>query len=94
MEKRTLIVLLSIVLVVFISYNQLLNSGAFILLVLIIVLVLSELFDDLSFGRLISMTRELEKKKTEKEELERKNEQLLNQILKISGMQNKSHEKE
>jgi hypothetical protein len=94
---RTLIVFLCIGLAILIAYNVFwiepkgeLNSGIFILLGLLIVLVLSESFDNFSVGKLLTISKEAKKKETEKKELERKNEQLLNQILTISNTQHQT----
>ena len=96
---RTLIVFMCIGLVVLIAYNFFcvapkgeLNSGIFTLLAFLIVLVLSESFDNFSIGKLISISKEVKKKESEKKELERKNELLINQILSISNTQNQNQQ--
>jgi hypothetical protein len=97
---RLLIVLLSIGIIVLIAYNVFwiepkgeLNPGVFTLIAFLIVLVLSESFDNFSVGKLITISREVQKKEKENKELERKNDQLLNQVLTISNtqQQNQSH---
>ena len=94
---RTLIVFLCIGLATLITYNVFyiepkgqLDSGIFTLIAFIIVLVLSESFDNFSVGKLITISREVKTTKTENKELERKNQQLINQILTISNTQNQN----
>lgn len=94
---RSLIVILCIGLTVLISYSFFkvepkgeLNSGLLVLLSFLVVLVLSESFDNFSVGKLISISKEVKKKENENKELVRKNEQLINQIISISNTQNQS----
>jgi len=63
------------------------NSSAITLVLILVVLVLSESFDNFSVGKLVSISREAKKKGTEVKELEQKNSSLLNQLLTISNTQ-------
>jgi hypothetical protein len=91
---RALIVILSLMLVGMITFNFYLtepkgeiNSGAITLILILVVLVLSESFDNFSVGKLLSISREAKKKGTEVKELEQKNSSLLNQLLSITNSQ-------
>ncbi|MCX2837808.1 hypothetical protein OQ279_06545 [Salinimicrobium sp. MT39] len=94
---RTLIVFVCIGIGTLIAYNFFksepigeINSGLIILITFLIVLVLSESFDNFSIGRLMTLNRRIEKKERKNIELERKNSELLNQIISITNNQNQS----
>jgi hypothetical protein len=69
------------------------TGGIVTLLCLLLLLVLSESFDNFSVGKLISISREVKKKEKEVEKLEQKNDHLLSQVISISNThsQNQSH---
>lgn len=56
-----------------------------------LVLVLAESFDNFSIGKLVSIKREINKKNEENSNLEKKNQELLKQIFKISNKQKQSN---
>ncbi|MLB03136.1 hypothetical protein D5Q63_20925, partial [Escherichia coli] len=69
---RVLIVLLCILLASMIMFNYFcldprgeINSGVIILLSLLLILILSESFDNFSLGKLISISREVKRKEQE-----------------------------
>lgn len=66
------------------------NSGLISLLSLLLVLILSESFDNFSIGKLISITRESNKKEKEIDKLEKQNSNLLNQLISISNTQSQN----
>jgi len=66
--------------------------GSFILLSMLIILVLAESFDSFSIGKLLSIKREFENKKEENKILERKNSELINQIISLSVNQNQKQQ--
>ncbi|WP_028470508.1 hypothetical protein [Neptunomonas japonica] len=91
---RTLIVLFCLMLVAMVFYNYFcvapkgeINTGIISLISILLVLVLSESFDNFSIGKLISVTREVKKKEGAVKELEQKNTALLNQLITISNSQ-------
>lgn len=63
------------------------RSGIYILLSILLILVLSESFDNFSIGKLISIKRAYDNKKNENEKLEQKNTQLINHIVSITNSQ-------
>lgn len=63
------------------------SAGIVTLLLLLLVLVLSESFDNFSVGKLISINRVIRKKEKEVEKLEKQNSQLLSQLITISSSQ-------
>lgn len=69
------------------------NNGIIILLFLLLILVLAESFDSFSLGKLISVSREAKKKEKEVQTLEKKNSDLLSQLISITSnnTQNQSH---
>lgn len=88
---RVLIVLLCLFLTGLIGYRFFvfpplgdLSPGVLIVLALVVVLVLSESFDSFSIGKLLSLSREVEKKKTEVAEVRRENIELRSQIITIA----------
>lgn len=66
------------------------DSGVLIVLGLIVVLVLSEAFDNFSLGALLSISREVRKKEREVQKLEKQNENLLAQVVSVSATQNQN----
>lgn len=68
------------------------NSGIITLLSVLLVLVLSESFDNFSIGKLVSISREVKKKENEVQKLENDKSELLNQLIKISNTQNQSQQ--
>jgi len=68
------------------------NSGIITLLLILLVLVLSESFDNFSVGKLISISREVKKKDKIVQSLERDKSELLNQLITISSTQNQTQQ--
>ncbi|MFA0217600.1 hypothetical protein AB4437_21315 [Vibrio cyclitrophicus] len=68
------------------------NSGVITLLSLLLVLVLSESFDNFSIGKLVSISREVKKKGQEVQKLEKDKADLLSQLITISNTQNQSQQ--
>ncbi|BBN81470.1 hypothetical protein PA25_14550 [Pseudoalteromonas sp. A25] len=68
------------------------NSGVITLLSLLLVLVLSESFDNFSIGKLASISREVKKKGQEVQKLEKDKADLLSQLITISNTQNQSQQ--
>jgi hypothetical protein len=66
------------------------SGGIIVLLCLLLVLVLSESFDNFSVGKLISVSREAKKREKEVEKLEKQNQHLLSQIISISSSQSQT----
>ena len=96
---RILLVLFCIGLSIMIGFNFFyvqpigeLKYGIFILLAILLILVLAESFDSFSLGKLISIKREYENKKEENIVLERKNSDLINQLISISNNQSQKQE--
>lgn len=94
---RTLIVLLCVGIGVLITYNFFqtdpkgeISAELIVLIALLIVLTLSESFDNFSVGKLISLNRKIEEKQKENVELERKNNELINQLISVSNNQSQS----
>lgn len=67
-----------------------LDSWLILLVLLIIVLMLSEAFDSFSVGKLLSFSREVQKKEQEVAKLEERNAQLLAQLITVSAQQSQS----
>lgn len=91
---RIMIILFCVGLSSMIGYNffvvepvGILKSGIYLLILILLVLVLSESFDNFSIGKLISIKREIETKKTENEKLEQKNSILVNHLISITNTQ-------
>jgi hypothetical protein len=87
---RILIIVFCLGLFVMVFYNFLLvdpkgeiNGGLLTLLSISLILVLAESFDSFSIGKLISISRESKKKETQIQGLEKKNSELINQIISI-----------
>lgn len=94
---RTLIVILSIGIAFLIFYNFFksepkgeIGTGLIILISFLLVLVLAESFDNFSIGKLISLSRKVEIKEKENIKLERKNTELINQLISVTNNQNQS----
>lgn len=68
------------------------NLGVITLLSLLLVLVLSESFDNFSIGKLVSISREVKKKGQEVQKLEKDKADLLSQLITISNTQNQSQQ--
>ncbi|WP_022959702.1 hypothetical protein [Spongiibacter tropicus] len=70
-----------------------LNNGIVFLLFLLLVLVLAESFDNFSLGKLLTISREVRKKEKEVQTLEKKNNDLLSQLISVTSnnTQNQSH---
>lgn len=66
------------------------SSGLITLILFLLVLVLAESFDNFSIGRLITLKRKIEEKKKENVELERRNVQLINQLISVTNNQSQS----
>jgi len=65
-----------------------LKGGILILLGMLLILVLAESFDSFSLGKLISISRAYEAEKVENKSLERRNAELINQLVSFSNSQN------
>ncbi|QWL63693.1 hypothetical protein HQ399_16205 [Aeromonas jandaei] len=96
---RVLIVLFCILLVSMIGFSYFsvepkgqVSSGVITLLLLLLVLVLSESFDNFSIGKLISISREVNKKEKEVEKLEKEKSAILNQLITISSTQHQTQQ--
>ncbi|WP_417589863.1 hypothetical protein [Owenweeksia hongkongensis] len=94
---RTLIVILAIGIAVLICFNFFkaepkgeIGSGLIVLISFLIVLVLAESFDNFSVGKLISLSRKVEKKQQENNQLEKKNTELINQLISVTNNQSQS----
>lgn len=94
---RTLIVFLCIGVGVLITYNFFqtepkgeISSGLITLLSFLLILVLAESFDNFSVGKLFTLNRKVEEKTKENAELERKNAELLNQLISVTNNQSQS----
>lgn len=68
------------------------NSGVITLLLLLLILVLSESFDNFSIGKLVSVSREVKKKEKEVQKLEKDKADLLSQLITISSTQNQTQQ--
>ena len=68
------------------------NSGIITLLLVLLVLVLSESFDNFSVGKLISISREVKKKDKVVQKLEKDKSDLLSQLITISSTQNQTQQ--
>ena len=96
---RTLIIIFCILVVVMIAFSYFwvepkgeINSEVIALLMVLLVLVLSESFDNFSVGKIISITREAKKKEKKVQKLEKKNSVLLNQLITISNTQKQTQQ--
>jgi hypothetical protein len=91
---RTLIVFLCLGIGTLIAYNFFysppladISPGLLILLAFLLVLVLAESFDNFSIGKLISINKDVKEKEKENIVLERKNSELINQLISITNIQ-------
>ena len=94
---RILVVLLCILIALMILYNFLLvepkgeiNAGLVMLIAILLVVVLSESFDNFSIGKLLAVTRDNRRKETAINRLSGENYELRNQIVKIATTVNQS----
>lgn len=94
---RTLIVLLCFGIGIMITYNFFyvepkgeIGAGLITLISFLLVLVLAESFDNFSIGKLISINKEVEKKEKDNVALERKNSELINQLISVTNNQSQS----
>ncbi|MGI0154488.1 hypothetical protein ACQ661_12620, partial [Pseudidiomarina sp. WS423] len=94
---RVLIVLFCLLLASMIAFSYFgvepkgqINSGIVTLLLLLLILVLSESFDNFSIGKLISVTREAKRKEKEVQKLEKEKSELLSQLITISSTQHQT----
>lgn len=60
------------------------SAGLLVLLAFVLVLVLSELFDNFSIGKLINMSKALKEKEAQKAELKNENTELRNQLITVT----------
>lgn len=67
-----------------------LDGGLLLVILLVIVLMLSEAFDSFSVGKILSFSREIQKKEKEVAKLEDQNANLLAQLITISTQQNQA----
>lgn len=89
---RTLIVVLTVALSVMVGYNFTLSNPPFqisassITVILIItVLVLAEAFNNLSVGKILTLSKEVQKSEGDKKELRQENKQLRENLIQISS---------
>jgi Na+-transporting methylmalonyl-CoA/oxaloacetate decarboxylase gamma subunit len=68
------------------------NTGVITLLLILLVLILSESFDNFAIGKLISITREAKKKEKEVQKLEKEKTELLSQLITISSTQHQTQQ--
>ena len=94
---RTLIVFLCLGIAILITYNFFctqpsgeIGAGLITLISFLLVLVLAESFDNFSIGKLISINKAFEKKEKENTNLERKNSELINQLISVTNTQSQS----
>jgi hypothetical protein len=94
---RLLIFLLCVFLAGMIAYKFLcveprgiIDSGVLIIIGFIVVLVLSETFDNFSVGKILTISRVVKKQEKEIEKLEKQNENLLAQVVSVSAVQNQN----
>jgi hypothetical protein len=96
---RILIIILCLCLLVMIYFNFFfvepkgeINRGLLILLSLMLILALAESFDNFSIGKLVSISRESKKKEKQIQGLEKKNTDLINQIISIQNIQSQTQQ--
>lgn len=94
---RILILLLSLLITVLISYNFFIarprgeiSNGLVTLIMLLIIVVLSEAFDNISFGKILSLNKEMKEKKQEVKELKVEKDGLLNMLVNNISVQTQS----
>jgi hypothetical protein len=96
---RSMIIAFCVLIVAMIAFSYFyieprgeINSGIITLLLLLLVLVLSETFDNFSIGKLISISKEVKKKDKEVQKLEKDKADLLSQLITISNTQNQTQQ--
>ena len=89
---RTLIVVFCAFLAALVVYRYFhvdpkaeISAGLLVILAFILVLVLSELFDNVSIGKLVTMSRAMKEKEAQTAELKRENSELRGQLIAISN---------
>lgn len=94
--SKFLISVFAILLTAMIGYNFIfiepvgvLKNGNLILIFIILIIILSESFDNFSIGKLLTISRKLDETKKENEKLEYKNNQLINQLISITSNEQK-----
>jgi hypothetical protein len=76
----------------FIEPKGQITTGIITLLSILLVLILSESFDNFSVGKLFTITREAKKKEKQVQKLEKEKSDLINQMITISNSQNQSQQ--
>lgn len=96
---RGLLILFSLLVLFMITYSfffstspGVIDSGIVTLLSVLLVVLLSETFDNFSIGRIITISREVKKKERTVHRLENEKAMLLNQLISISATQNQSQQ--
>ncbi|MFT5104106.1 MAG: hypothetical protein ACI86C_001767 [Candidatus Latescibacterota bacterium] len=96
---RTLIVAFCILLVLMILYNYFcvtpkgdISLGIITLLLILLVLILSESFDQFAIGKLFSMSRDAKKKEVQVNKLEKEKSELFNQLINVTTSQNQTQQ--
>ncbi|WP_370555043.1 hypothetical protein [Edwardsiella tarda] len=94
---RVLIVLLCILLASMVIFSYFytypkgeINSGVITLLFLLLILILSESFDNFSLGKIFTLSREAQRKGLEVKKLEKEKAELFNQFIKFTSIQNQT----
>ena len=68
------------------------SSGLITLLFILLVVVLSETFDQFAIGKLFSISREAKKKEANVKKLEKENKELLSQLVNITNSQKQTQQ--
>ena len=94
---RVLIVVLSFLIGAMIFYNFFItapvgeiSNGFIALLILLILLILSEAFDNIALGKILSLNRKIEEKRIEVSDLKSEKQNLLNMLVKNISFQSQS----
>lgn len=94
---RVLIVVLSFLIGAMIFYNFFItapvgeiSNGLIALLILLILLILSEAFDNIALGKILSLNRKIEEKRIEVSDLKSEKQNLLNMLVKNISFQSQS----
>ena len=94
---RVLIVVLSFLIGAIIFYNFFItapvgeiSNGLIALLILLILLILSEAFDNIALGKILSLNRKIEEKRIEVSDLKSEKQNLLNMLVKNISFQSQS----
>ena len=94
--SKFLISLFAFLLALMIGYNFIfvepvgvLKNSNLVLILIILIIILSESFDNFSIGKILTINRKLEESKDENEKLEKKNSQLINQLISITNNEQK-----